>query len=68
MSKDKGASNEGSALCIVEKCGKRTDRMNFCTEHYAWFKEGLINKKGVRPSDFDKKFQAYSTRTKKKPA
>ena len=51
--------------CCVDKCGKKTDKLNFCVEHYAWFKEGLISKKGVRPSDFDKKYQAFTHRKKK---
>lgn len=53
-----------TGTCAVEKCGKKAERMNFCAEHYAWFKEGLINKKGERPSDFDKKYQAYMSRKK----
>lgn len=57
-----------TSTCCVEKCGKKADRMNFCPEHYAWFKEGLVNKKGQRPLDFDKKFQAYQVRTGKKAA
>jgi len=56
------------STCCVEKCGKKGDRLNFCPEHYAWFKEGLVNKKGQRPLDFDKKFEAYSRRTGKKAA
>ena len=57
-----------TSACCVEKCGKKGDRLNFCPEHFAWFKEGLVNKKGVRPLDFDKKFQAYSLRMGKKAA
>ena len=64
-----GAANNNvvplsSGACVVDKCGKKADRMNFCTEHYTWFKEGLINKKGERPSDFDKKYQDYLARKK----
>jgi len=51
--------------CCVEKCVKKNDRMNFCSEHYMWFKEGLINKTGHKPTDFDKKFQAFQSRGKK---
>lgn len=70
MAKDKGNGGGDNvvqmtnATCCVEKCGKKTDKMNFCAEHYAWFKEGLVNKKGQRPSDFDKKYQAYMMRKK----
>lgn len=54
----------GATSCCVEKCTKKSDKMNFCPEHYMWFKEGLINKKGQRPTDFDKKYQAYLHRKK----
>lgn len=70
MSKEKGAAKGGGDVvamatnCCVEKCGKKADKMNFCPEHYMWFKEGLINKKGQKPSDFDKKYQAYMMRKK----
>jgi hypothetical protein len=69
MAKDKAPQQDNvvaiaSSQCVVDKCGKKSDRMNFCPEHYAWFKEGLISKKGVRPTDFDKKYQAYMTRKK----
>lgn len=69
MSKDKGAGKDNvvqlaAATCCVEKCGKKGDRLNFCPEHYAWFKEGLVNKQGKKPVDFDKKYQAYLLRTK----
>ncbi len=64
-----GANNNnvvamGPSHCCVDKCGKKIDRMNFCSEHFLWFKEGLINKKGERPPDFDKKFQSYMSRKK----
>jgi hypothetical protein len=69
MAKDKGAGKDNvvaiaATVCCVEKCGKKGDRLNFCPEHYAWFKEGLVNKQGKRPVDFDKKYQAYLHRTK----
>lgn len=51
--------------CCVEKCGKKGDRLNFCSDHYVWFKEGLVNKKGQKPTDFDKKFQDWLMRSKK---
>ncbi len=51
--------------CCVEKCGKKGDRMSFCSEHYVWFKEGLVNRKGQKPTDFDKKYQDYLMRSKK---
>ena len=48
-----------SEHCPVIACKKPTKRMHFCEEHFAWYKEGLINKRGEKPSDFDKKFQHY---------
>jgi hypothetical protein len=45
--------------CPVEACKKPAQRMHFCSEHFTWYKEGLINKHGDRPSDFDKKYQLF---------
>lgn len=50
--------------CVAEGCSQKSTRMNFCAEHFMWFKEGLVNKEGARPSDFDKKYQAYKARHK----
>lgn len=70
MAKDKAQAPAGNVVamptsCCAEKCVKKVERMNFCGEHYDWFKAGLINKKGQKPSDFDKKYQSYMTKTKK---
>ncbi|MCB0412322.1 MAG: hypothetical protein KDD22_07340 [Bdellovibrionales bacterium] len=48
--------------CPVDKCGKKATRSEFCEEHFIWFKEGLINRKGEKPKDFDKKYQAFMRR------
>ena len=71
MAKDKTntapAGNNVVALntsCCVEKCTSKTDRMAFCKEHYLLFKEGLVNKQGQKPTDFDKKYQAWMMRKK----
>jgi hypothetical protein len=45
--------------CGCEGCNKKSDLMNFCGEHYDWFKFGLITKEGKKPVDFDKKYSAY---------
>lgn len=50
--------------CGCEGCNKKADRMDLCSEHYDWFKFGLLTKEGKRPSDFDKKFQAYTRHQK----
>ncbi len=71
MAKDnKAAAPQGGGvvsltLCPVEKCGKKATRAEFCDEHFVWFKEGLINRKGEKAKDFDKKYQAYLMRNKK---
>jgi hypothetical protein len=62
MSKDNkqnGAAAPSTDRCPVADCKKGVKRMHFCDEHFMWFKEGLINKKGERPTDFDKKYQLF---------
>ena len=54
----------GMNQCRSEKCSKKEGKLGFCQEHYGWFKEGLITREGKRPSDFDKKYQAYMQRAK----
>jgi hypothetical protein len=57
-----GPSNNVVAMpskCGCDGCGKKSDLMNLCQEHYGWFKFGLLTKGGKRPSDFDKKYSAY---------
>ena len=50
------------ARCPV--CEKKASRSSFCDEHFIWFKQGLINRKGEKPKDFDKKYQAFMRKTK----
>ncbi len=72
MAKENGKNQGGGGAnvipmntnCCVEKCNKKQERMNFCAEHFIWFKEGLVNKAGKRPSDFDKKYQAFLAKQK----
>ena len=66
MSNDKKGGDNVVALgnCKSEKCSKKDEKMGFCKEHYVWFKEGLITREGKRPSDFDKKYQAFMHRKK----
>jgi hypothetical protein len=45
--------------CPVAECKSPVKRMHFCEEHFFWFKDGLVNKHGEKPTDFDKKFQNY---------
>jgi hypothetical protein len=55
----------GPTSCVAEGCKQKSSRLNFCSEHYDWFKAGLVTKNGIRPRDFDKKWINY---TKKKAA
>ena len=68
MSKDKKPEQQASvttiARCKSEKCTKKDEKMGFCMEHFTWFKEGLITRDGVRPPDFDKKYQAFMHKKK----
>ncbi|MBX2996031.1 MAG: hypothetical protein KF681_14490 [Bdellovibrionaceae bacterium] len=48
--------------CTAEGCKHKPDRAGFCSEHYTWFKEGLITMEGYRAKDFDKKYHAYMNR------
>lgn len=57
--KSQTVQNVTSEHCKAESCKKTMERMHFCSEHFVWYKEGLINKRGERPSDFDKKYQHY---------
>ena len=50
-----------SSLCKAEGCKSKSTRAEFCEEHFAWFKAGLINKSGERVPDFDKKYYAYTS-------
>lgn len=48
--------------CACEGCKKKSDKANFCAEHFVWFKEGLITKEGAKALDFDKKYYHFSAR------
>jgi hypothetical protein len=54
--------------CSAEGCKKNSAKLNFCDEHYDWFKFGLITKAGKKPTDFDKKFTAYQNHRKQRAA
>jgi hypothetical protein len=55
---------EFSAKCCFEECKKRPERASFCSEHFTWFKEGLLTKEGKKPRDFDKKWISFLQRNK----
>ncbi|MCB0394702.1 MAG: hypothetical protein KDD25_09085 [Bdellovibrionales bacterium] len=48
--------------CAVGDCKTRPSKAQFCSDHYVWFKEGLITKEGQRAKDFDKKYQHFLRR------
>lgn len=45
--------------CREEECKKKPERAGFCSEHYDWFKWGLITMEGYKARDFDKKYQGF---------
>lgn len=49
----------GSNKCTSEGCKKKPEKAGFCSEHFDWFKAGLITKEGVKAMDFDKKYYHY---------
>lgn len=51
--------------CTSEECKKKPERAGFCSEHYVWFKEGLLTIDGYKAKDFDKKYHAWLRRTQK---
>jgi hypothetical protein len=54
-----------SEKCIAEGCKSDPARANFCTEHYTWFKEGLVTMDGYRARYFEKKYHDWLRRTSK---
>lgn len=48
--------------CSAEGCKARASRAGFCSEHYEWFKEGLITSEGYHAKDFDKKYALFKAR------
>lgn len=55
----------GPVRCASEECKKRPERAGFCSEHYTWFKEGLITMDGYKARDFDKKYHDWMRRSAK---
>ncbi|MBL7716905.1 MAG: hypothetical protein JNL01_15685 [Bdellovibrionales bacterium] len=48
-----------AGMCRGEGCKGKSDRFDFCVEHYDQFKFGLINKHGRQVPDFEKKWDHY---------
>ncbi len=72
MQKKKKSKNEKNNVipflpqtssCLT--CHKKVNRMYFCEEHFLWFKEGLIDKNGKKPKDFQKKYTLFLKKYKK---
>lgn len=53
-----------SSRCSAEGCKKKSDKAGFCTEHFEWFKAGLITKEGLKAADFEKKYYQYISKKK----
>lgn len=51
-----------SNKCTAESCKAKPERAGFCSEHYMWFKEGLLTLEGQKAKDFDKKYHAMQRR------
>lgn len=51
--------------CASDDCKKKPEKAQFCAEHFAWFKEGLITADGHKAKDFDKKYHAWMRRSQK---
>jgi hypothetical protein len=51
--------------CVAEGCKKGPEKASYCSEHFVWFKEGLITVDGHRAKDFDKKYHAWLRRSQK---
>lgn len=45
--------------CHATGCKDKDIRLTFCEEHFKQFKFGLINKKGDKVLDYEKKFEHY---------
>lgn len=52
------ASSETTG-CKASGCRKSDAQFGFCAEHFDHFKFGLINRKGKKVPDYDKKFDHY---------
>ena len=71
MAKEKKQQNDSPApannviaieRCCTESCKSRATRAGFCGEHFAWFKEGLVTREGLKVKDFDRKLQEMKLR------
>ncbi|MGZ5280014.1 MAG: hypothetical protein ACXWC9_08735 [Pseudobdellovibrionaceae bacterium] len=51
-----------ASKCTAEACKAKPEKAGFCSEHFVWFKEGLITLEGSKAKDFDKKFHAWQRR------
>ena len=54
----------GPTKCVSEDCKSKPERAGFCSEHFNWFKAGLITKEGKKALDFDKKYYHYKGQKK----
>lgn len=54
----------GEHKCRGEECKRKPERAGFCSEHYDWFKWGLMTLEGFKARDFDKKWQGFAAQRK----
>ena len=54
--------------CLMEDCKTKPKKLGFCSEHYAWYRFGVISKEGKKPKDFDKKLVAFNKFQERKAA
>ncbi|PIU01334.1 MAG: hypothetical protein COT74_02200 [Bdellovibrionales bacterium CG10_big_fil_rev_8_21_14_0_10_45_34] len=50
--------------CVADGCKSKQKRAQFCSEHFVWFKEGLISKHGQKPKDFERKYTQFLAKQK----
>lgn len=63
--KNPGGANNVAAMptkCKAEGCAKKSEKLDFCPEHFVWFKEGLLTRDGKKPVDFDRKLYYFNRR------
>lgn len=61
MSKpDKKDDKVGAGHCVAQGCKASEKQFTFCSDHFEWFKFGLLKKGGERVMDFDKKLEHFN--------
>lgn len=45
--------------CLVTGCKGQDSRLGFCAEHFEHYKFGLVNRKGEKVPDYEKKIEHF---------